>query len=344
MNIIDRKINRWREAYEIKPGERKFLLIAEFPDKGISTPPPMRPDMMAERLEWNKSHYDYMLGRCEALDDDLLPHLQLRTGTEIHAACFGSEVYYPVNSNPCAIPFVKTESEADKVKKPNLYDTPLAALLDMAEKMREYGGKDALMGLPDMQSPMDIVALIWDKSYLFSAMYDCPEAVKTLAGKVSEFMFDFLDALFEIYGERYIAHYPSYYMEKGVTMSVDEVGAVSAPMFNEFFRDELDALSERYGGIGIHCCANARHQWENFREVKGLRLMNLTNVQTYLDDSHKVFAKTCMQYPILSDYANPAPLKIAPPEQYPAGSYVLTVRCESIEHAKKEIDRLKEIY
>jgi hypothetical protein len=52
------------------------------------------------------------------------------------------------------------------------------------------------------------------------------------------------------------------------------VGAVNPEMFQKFFRDELVVLGEHFGGLGIHCCADARRQWGNFRELPGLKVMN----------------------------------------------------------------------
>mgnify|MGYP000697643319 CR=1 FL=1 len=50
---------------------------------------------------------------------------------------------------------------------------------------------------------------------------------------------------------------------------------VDPEMFRTFFLPGLTKLSKRYNGIGIHCCAKARHQWENFSRIPGLRLMNM---------------------------------------------------------------------
>ena len=70
------------------------------------------------------------------------------------------------------------------------------------------------------------------------------------------------------------AAFSPYVMHGGLTLSVGEVGAVSEEMFREFFRPELVELGRQFGGLGIHCCADARHQWRNFRDLPGLRLIN----------------------------------------------------------------------
>ena len=131
------------------------------------------------------------------------------------------------------------------------------------------------MRLPDIQSPMDIAALIWDKADFYIAMLEEPEAVQALAAKVRQLMISFLDEWFKRYGTGYVAHFPPYWMEGGVTLSEDEIGVVNPDMFREFFLPELQELSERYGGLGMHCCADATHQWPGFLQIPGLRFLNL---------------------------------------------------------------------
>jgi hypothetical protein len=130
---------------------------------------------------------------------------------------------------------------------------------------------------------MDIAALVWDKNYLFCAMVEKPDAVKALAAKAMELLTKFLDEWLGRYGREFIAHYPPYYMPGGLTLSEDEIGSVSPEMFEEFFLPTLIELSERYGGIGIHCCAQSRHQWEGFRKIPKLRLVNLGGPNTAED-------------------------------------------------------------
>jgi hypothetical protein len=150
---------------------------------------------------------------------------------------------------------------------------------------------------------MDIVALIWEKADLFCAMIETPDAVKALADKVRTLLVSFFDEWFSRYGKTFVAHYPDYVMHGGITMSVDEVGALNPEMFQEFFRDELITLAEHFGGLGIHCCADARHQWGNFRVLPGLKVMNhnappTRNVREYLLDAVRFYGDQVTQVPV----------------------------------------------
>lgn len=53
----------------------------------------------------------------------------------------------------------------------------------------------------------------------------------------------------------------------GPWLSNDECGAFSAGMFEDFCLPELADLSQTFGGLGMHCCAKAEHQFESFKKI-----------------------------------------------------------------------------
>ena len=203
---------------------------------------------------------------------------------------------------------------------------------------------DRVPYLSNVQSPMDIVALIWDKADLFAAMIDTPDAVSALAEKVRALLVAFFDEWFRRYGTTFVAHYPDYVMNGGITMSVDEVGAVSDELFRTFFRDELSALSKHFGGLGIHCCADARHQWGNFRDLPGLKLINhnlppTRQAQEYLPDALRFYGTKVAQMPI--GWTPDGPPE-SWPAQFPEGSRVVfEVQAEDMDRAAAIAERLQ---
>jgi methionine synthase II (cobalamin-independent) len=92
-------------------------------------------------------------------------------------------------------------------------------------------------------------------------------------------------------------------MPFGITISEDEIGAVSSDMYKEFFEKELHEFSERYGQIGIHCCANAKHQWGNLKNVPNLRLINIGKNEPQAYESIEFFRNVCAQHPMV--YGDP---------------------------------------
>ena len=247
------------------------------------------PEKKQERIDWAMRRYERQLQRAQWLDDDTIPHVWVFTGTEIFAESFGCQVHRTDHNMPFALPLITDASGVSGIKVPDLSSPSLALLFDMADELKRRAGADVLIQTPDVQSPMDIAALIWEKGRLFMGMFEAPEAVKELSHKVYQLLTAFLDEWFARYGKQHIAHWPDYYMEQGMTLSEDEIGAVSTDQFDEFFLPELVALSQRYGGMGMHCCANARHQWDGIKKIPGLKLLNLNQPIEIIMEAFELF-------------------------------------------------------
>jgi uroporphyrinogen-III decarboxylase len=179
--------------------------------------------------------------------------------------------------------------ELAKVKKPQLENSSLMETIEYGYKLQKEA-PDALMQLPDIQSPLDIAALIWDKTDFFMAFHEEPNAVKDLIGMTTSLLIDFLDLWYKTFGKEFIAHYPDYYMPFGITISEDEIGSISMEHFKEFSMPEIVKLSEHFGGrIGIHCCANAKHQWGLLKTIPGLVMLNLVQPDDVLREASSFF-------------------------------------------------------
>lgn len=302
--IVADRLARWNNFVE--EGAGAFMFRVNFPlrESGAKLPPapPLWPGMARARIERRWAEYELMCRKAELVDDDRVPFLSNVTGTEIFAEAFGCTVHRPDDNMPFALPMIHSAEEAGRIKTPDLSTSSLAYLFDIADELYRRGGPGSLMKMVDIQSPMDTVALIWEKSDLFCAMIETPDVVKELAGKVRTLFVAFFDEWFKRYGTTFVAHHPDYIMHGGITMSVDEVGAINPEMFQAFFRDELVALSEHFGGLGIHCCADARHQWGNFRDLPGLKVMNhhappTRDAREYLLDSMRFYGNRVAHMP-----------------------------------------------
>ena len=156
--------------------------------------------------------------RCERLDDDSLPCLYLRTGTEIFAEALGCEVCYPDNSNPSALPLVTSSAEVSSVTVPEVFDSTLAYLFEMADGLRSLAGGPALLRPVDIQSPMDIASLVWDRNDFYPAMIHDRVAVRELAEKAYLMLTASMDEWFRGYGPEFVSHCPDYHMPYGLTV------------------------------------------------------------------------------------------------------------------------------
>ncbi|NSW53774.1 MAG: hypothetical protein HPY85_14830 [Anaerolineae bacterium] len=315
--IYEHRIQRWLDFY--RPGSSlRFLLLIDMQEDASDRPWPT-PQRWAEREAWAWCKYHSQCKRMETLEDDRVPFIDTFTGTEIFAQAFGCQVHYPDDNMPFALPFINTPREADQVRIPPLDATPLWEILEHAQTLYDRSGRTALLRMPDVQTPMDIAALIWEKKSFYTALIETPEAVLALAHRVQQLQYAFFDEWFNRFGTAFIAHYPDYYMPFGITVSEDEVGAVSSRMFTRMFLPELNALSRRYGQIGIHCCANAEHQWDHFAGVSNLVLLNLVQPIDVLQRSFTRFANVCAQYP-----SNlPKSMAQLSPQDFPAEAHIV---------------------
>ena len=341
MDRIEQRKQNWMDFMNLSSTTNRLLVVEC--SETMPQPPLLWWENEQKRIDWAYERYMRQMEQMEWLDDNAIPFLSILTGTEIFAEAFGCQVHRPLDNKPCAMPFVTNAAEAAKVKVPRLEDTRLVTLFEMADRLRERAGKDALLNFPDVQTPMDILALIWDKSSLFLNLYENPELVKELSAQIKEFLFGFLDLWIQRYGPEMIAHYPDYYMPFGVTVSEDEIGAVSADMYQEFFEPELVEMACRYGAIGVHCCADSQHQWENLKGIPNLKLLNLIRPEDQLLESCAFFGSTTAQF-ITSDLDISG---LEHPERIHLAKYLYLdtkkQALEAVERHKAEAERLRSL-
>lgn len=230
-------------------------------------------DFWAARIEQN---YEIGLKWSEATGDDFVPYANLWTGTEIFASSFGSPVHWFTDSPACAMPLVSNAEEADNLPVPDIDEGILGRIFDLAELVSQRLGPDVPVSVPDIQSPFDIAALIWRKEDMFIAMHENPDAVKRLVAKCQSLLTDFLLEFKRRFPNCNLAHCPRTWAppELGCWLSEDEAGSLSQSMFEEFCLPSLVDLSDKFGGLFMHCCATADHQYSEFLKIPNLRGIN----------------------------------------------------------------------
>jgi len=235
---------------------------------------PDRP--LEEWVDYGLKVYEARVKRLEALGDDSVPDVNPLTGTEVFAAAFGSPIYLPEGSRPHAMPVVATAEEADSLPEPDINAPPLERIFAYTERVHQKAGPEVPLRVPDIQSPFDIATLVWRKEELLVAMYDNPEAVKRLVDKCHRLLTSFLTEFKRRFPNCNLCHCPYAWAppELGCWLSEDEAGAMSTAMFEEFCLPSLVELSNTFGGLFVHCCATADHQYPSLGKIPNLRGLN----------------------------------------------------------------------
>lgn len=212
----------------------------------------------------------------EELGDDAVPFGRILTGTETFAAAFGCGVHLFEDSLPAARPLVRTAAEAEALPQPDFTARPLERILEFAQLLVAELGEGIPVGGMDYQSAFDVAALVWNKQDLFLAMMDTPEAVHGLVQKCQVLLEGFTREFLRIVPDANLCHCPMAWAppELGFWLSEDEAGSLNVAMFEEFCLPSLVELSERWGGLFMHCCATADHQYGNFQKIPNLRGLN----------------------------------------------------------------------
>lgn len=215
-------------------------------------------------------HYQLQTEFFEVVNSDMVPVANLLTGTQIFAVAMGREPCVVEGNPPYAHAKVFSAEEALKIRAPKVENCRnLMKVFELADALRRELGPDATLSPTDMQSGFDIANIIWDKTDLMCSVIGEPDAVKHLAGECSKLLKEFYAKLKYEFPNLSACHCPGSWVptEFGIWVSNDECGAISDETFEEFCLPELIELSETFGGLGMHCCANAEHQFKSFQKI-----------------------------------------------------------------------------
>jgi len=222
------------------------------------------------------NNYAARLRYHEALDDDSVPYVIPWTGTALFPAAFGCAVHFYEENAPYPHVLVNTSDEADTLATPTLESRVFQRIFAFGDLIRQELGPDVPLCVPDIQSPFDIAAMIWHKEDLFVAMYEEPDAVKRFVAKCEQILTEFLAAYTQRFVNVNFCHCPIAWAppEAGVWMSEDEIGSLTPEMVEAFSLPSLVTMSEVFGGINLHCCASADHQYPTLRKIPNLHGLN----------------------------------------------------------------------
>lgn len=176
---------------------------------------------------------------------------------------------------------------------------------------------------------------------MFIAMYENPDAVKRLVDKCHTLLKTFLFEFKKEFPNCNLCHCPIGWAppDLGVWLSGDEAGSLTVDMFEEFCLPTILDLSETFGGMFMHCCATADHQYESFLKIPNLRGINRVFQEPGPEPAIKAFEgrSVLMMAWLEEDYLNQL-LDLARPET----RFLFNIPAKPIDEAKAIFERLRE--
>lgn len=204
--------------------------------------------------------------------DDGVTCASMHTGTQLFAYALGAEAHVFSDTNPCALACFSSGADAMKMKEPDFWSARgVSRVFELGAALQKALGKDVVLAPSDLQSGFDTAALMWDKTDFLCALADEDEhpAVDHLVGICARFFKQFMLELRKAFPTLSPCHCPETWTppSMGPWLSNDECGAMSVAMFERFALPELLELSETFGGLGMHCCADAEHVFPSFNKI-----------------------------------------------------------------------------
>ena len=142
---------------------------------------------------------------------------------------------------------------------------------------------------PDLQGPIDDADLIWG-SDLFFAVYDRPELVHALLGRICETYIRFMAEWGKLFPAGEYGFHGGMMYRGALMLRNDSAMNFSAEMFAEFIQPYDQLLLERCGGGAMHFCGRGDHYIAALCRTPNLYAVNVS--QPELNDMETIFCHT----------------------------------------------------
>ena len=195
-------------------------------------------------------------------ENDLVPAVRPDVGCSSLATAFGAELYWGQDANQtCG---VKTPPMGN-VEEAYALAVPPADAGQLAEGTRRVGrfagaGEGLVsVSLLDMAGGLNVAMDLLGGEQLYAAMYENPEALECLLGKIQQLFLAAIAAQIDAAGgqDRITnTDFPEYWFPEGRKGHVsDDISAnISPACYRRFSRPFHDLVFQRYGGGGLHNC------------------------------------------------------------------------------------------
>jgi len=172
---------------------------------------------------------------------------------------------------------------------------------------------------PDVQGPMNTLALLMDQTELMCALYEAPDAIGAMLDRITDVLIETVRRFIELIGPGKVIGniWPFVCLpaEMGLCITQDYLPLLSAEHWIAFERPRLKRIADAFGGVFIHCCGDYARHLRGIREG-GFKVWGLEMAypQTTPMQAYEVFGEEAAylvgvspdgakRFPTLVDYA-----------------------------------------
>jgi hypothetical protein len=200
-------------------------------------------------------------------------------GVGVYATAYGCKYEWVPGQAPQTRPVYQSLDEIDDIKKPDIASCDeMLAVLDMIRYFKEKTGGELDISLTDTQSPNDTGSLLVETTEFLTATIEEPERLDPLLQSITDLICQFSDEQKNIIGERFAK--PGHIMisstgNSGLSISDDNMAFLSPQSYTNTCLRYNNILSDYFGGLAVHTCGNAIHNFPILLQTRGLTMVDL---------------------------------------------------------------------
>ncbi len=213
--------------------------------------------------------------------ENILPTFWPDFGTISTAAMWGGKRLMASHGGGVHIePTIRSIGELEKLSvRQSFAESDFALGLRLyREVCQRLESDEIFLRTPDLQGPMNTLALVMDQTELMCALYEAPQVVSAALDHITDVLIDCVGRYRQEAGlGKVIGNSWPYVVlpdNQGIAITQDYMPLLSAEAYAEFELPRLKRISEAFGGVWIHCCGEYARHLPALR-ASGIRIMGL---------------------------------------------------------------------
>jgi hypothetical protein len=256
---IERRKQLVRDLWAGRPLDHIPVYVA------VENPSPrysIREQFLDADKQWQESITALGLAWQHVPGNDLVPAVRPDVGCSCLATAFGAELFWGDDPNQtCGVKHapLKRVEDAYDLRVPPPDAGQLAEGIRRVRQFAEAGQGLVSVSLLDMAGGLNVASDLLGGNAMYTSMYENPEALECLLGKIQELFLATIELQIEAAGGQdriTTTDFPEYWFPEGRKGHVsDDISANISPAgYERFSRPFHNMVFERYGGGGLHNC------------------------------------------------------------------------------------------